>query len=128
MGHVTDGGLEPEPVASIKGPGRPVNGILVLFGANFRYFPASFEMGDAGRGRDGGVWAVLKGGGRDNPDGYRHRLAKEQVWGRRAVSPRRLDSGLRRNDGVGGAEGDGLGRWDGGQKGRDDGLRCRDGG
>ena len=55
MGHVTDGGLEPEPVASIKGPGRPVNRILVLFGANFRYFPANFEIQDTGRGRDGGV-------------------------------------------------------------------------
>ena len=36
MGHVTDGGLEPEPVASIRGPGHPVNVDLALFGADFR--------------------------------------------------------------------------------------------
>ena len=60
MGHVTDGGLEPEPVASIKGPGRPVNGVLALFGADFRYFPANFGVEGAGKGRDG----KAVGGGR----------------------------------------------------------------
>ena len=30
MGHVTDGGLEPEPVVSIKAASRPVNRFLAL--------------------------------------------------------------------------------------------------
>ena len=55
MGHVTDGGLEPEPVASIRGQGRPVNGILALFGANFRSFVANLKMGMPARGGMAGI-------------------------------------------------------------------------
>ena len=69
MGHVTDGGLEPEPDASIKAAVRPVNRYLALFGANFRYFPANFEINDAGRGRDGGIWPVAEDRRPVSPDG-----------------------------------------------------------
>ena len=69
MGHVTDGGLEPEPGASIKGQGRPVNWVLALFGANFRYFPANFRIEDAARGGMAGIVLSPRAGGGTTPDG-----------------------------------------------------------
>ena len=53
MGHVTDGGLEPEPVASIKGPQPGVNVLLARFGANFSVILGKFW--DEGR-RQGAGW------------------------------------------------------------------------
>ena len=126
MGYVTDGGLEPEPVASIKGLGRSVNGDLALFGADFRYFPANFGMEDAGRRRDGGGYEGMLWQGCHRRRIWRRcggwsshrnhiRLARwiggivsspSRCWrGVWAVFPRTVDSGLRRNDGCGGRDG-----------------------
>ena len=75
MGHVTDGGLEPEPDASIKAAAHPVNRFLALtnggFGLNLEQF-GDFEGVGAGRGgmagqsrpsngRAGVVCAVIRG-------------------------------------------------------------------
>ena len=82
MGHVTDGGLEPEPNASIKAAAGAVNGILARFEGIF---------GDFGRfggfeGAGGGGMAALMSGCRGMAPAPGGRLA-------------RRDSGLRRNDG-----------------------------
>ena len=79
MGHVTDGGLEPEPVVSIKGPGRPVNRVLARFGTNFRYFPANFRMEDAGRGGMVGIGGMA-GRGEGSPLRGRRRFLIKAVW------------------------------------------------
>ena len=65
MGHVTDGGLEPEPVASIKAAMRPVNGILARFEGIFGDFGrfGDFEGAGAGRRRDGGADVGVPGDG-----------------------------------------------------------------
>ena len=87
MGHVTDGGLEPEPVASIKGPGRPVNRVLALFGANFSVILGEFWNEGCRQGQGSSLRA---------PGAF---LIKA-VWPAACIR-RRLGSGWRRNDGVG---------------------------
>ena len=58
MGYVTDGGLEPEPVASIKGAAGVVNGILALFGEIFGDFGRSWGNLAAADARSGGVSVI----------------------------------------------------------------------
>ena len=62
MGHVTDGGLEPEPVASIKAAARQVNRILALIYGSFgRILGWRVPAG----GCAAGIWPVGEGRRRD---------------------------------------------------------------
>ena len=80
MGHVTDGGLEPEPDASIKAAQSGVNGNLALFGANFRQFWGEFgEIGRFWRRR----MAVAAGWRAQGAWSIRHRLSGIVRRGRR---------------------------------------------
>ena len=65
MGYVTDGGLEPEPVASIKAAADAVNGFLARFEGIFGDFGrfSDFEGAGAGRRRDGGADVGVPGDG-----------------------------------------------------------------
>ena len=55
MGHVTDGGLEPEPVASITGPAGGVNGIAALKIGNLGRILGNLVVLAAADGSGGGM-------------------------------------------------------------------------
>ena len=55
MGHVTDGGLEPEPVASIKAAAGGVNGVEVLKSGNLGRILGNLVVLAAADGSGGGM-------------------------------------------------------------------------